>query len=415
MSSASAETFGVLTDEAIARSRRRNGVAERIPGPPHNYEVTADAIRHFAHGYGDDNPLYCDPVYAAATRWKGVIAPPTFHYTMGEDAAPPPDEATKRLLKGDPFANLGSYQAVMDFEWWRPLRIGDRQRCLRSQIGVTEKPSKFGGRSAHVTRAFIYTDGTGEPTGIRRGTWINAERHTSLQRKKEVHVPQPYTAEQLEAIDAAYAAEERRGSAPRYWEDVAVGDALPTKAKGPLTTTDVIVWHMGWGMQLSPSGTHKLSYRVRCKAPGLFPANELNVPDTVQRVHWEPERARELGLPMSYDYGAMRETWLAHLLTDWMGDEGWLWKLSVQHRAFNYVGDTTWLFGEVIDKRIMDEHHIVDISLKCENQIGVVTSPATASVILPTRDHAMRLPTPPAPTQDTLLANEIERLSCGSH
>jgi acyl dehydratase len=411
MSTASAETFGVLTDDAIARSRQRNGVPERIPTPPHNYEVSGDGVRHFAYGYGDDNPLYCDADYAAGTRWSGVIAPPTFHYTMGEDAAPTPDEATKKLFKGDPFAGLGSYQAAMEFEWWRPLRIGDRQRCLRSQVGVRAKSSAFGGRSAHVTRAFIYTTGAGELTAIRRGTWVNAERHTSRERKKEVHVAQPYTPEQLSAIDAAYAAEQRRGSTPRYWEDVTVGEELPAKVKGPLTTTDVIVWHLGWGMQLSPAGAYKLSYRIRTKAPGLFPRNGLNVPDTVQRVHWEPERAHELGLPMSYDYGAMRETWLAHLLTDWIGDAGWLWKLSVQHRGFNYIGDTTWVRGEVTGKRVVNGHHVVDVALRCENQNGAVTSPATASVLLPTRDGAVQLPTPPAPTQDTLLASEIERLA----
>src|SRR5271166_3885144 len=250
MPNASAGAFGILTDEALARSRQRNGVPERIPTPPHNYEVTADAIRHFAHAYGDDNPLFCDSDYAADTRWGELIAPPTFLYTMGEDAAPTPDSATKKLLDGDPFAGLGSYQAVMEFEWWRPLRIGDRQRCLRSQVGVTAKTSAFGGRSAHVTRAFIYTDGDDEPTAIRRGTWVNAERHSSRERKKEVQTAQPYTADQLARIDAAYAAETRRGSAPRHWEDVAVGEELPVRVKGPLTTTDVIVWHLGWGMQL---------------------------------------------------------------------------------------------------------------------------------------------------------------------
>ena len=33
---------------------------------PWCYEVTRDNIRHYAHGIGDDNPLWCDPSYAAA-------------------------------------------------------------------------------------------------------------------------------------------------------------------------------------------------------------------------------------------------------------------------------------------------------------------------------------------------------------
>src|SRR3546814_20367924 len=35
---------------------------------PWNYEATRDGIRHYAHGIGDDNPLWCDPTYAAKTK-----------------------------------------------------------------------------------------------------------------------------------------------------------------------------------------------------------------------------------------------------------------------------------------------------------------------------------------------------------
>ncbi|WP_083866777.1 MULTISPECIES: FAS1-like dehydratase domain-containing protein [Frankia] len=406
-----AERFGVLTDAALARSRRRVGVLRPGAGRPHNHEVTWDAARHFAYGYGDDNPLYCDPEYAKNTRWGTLIAPPTFLYTMGENIVRAADPETKALLKGDPFAGLGSYQAVMEFEWWRPFALGDRARTIHSQVGVTAKRSSFGGRTAHVTNETIYSNDRGELTCLQRGTWVNAERHTSRERRKERELPEPYTPEQLAEIDAAYAAETRRGGTPRYFEDVEIGEELPTKVKGPLTTTDVVVWHLGWGMQLTPPGTFRLAYQVRRKAPGLYPPNALNIPDTVQRLHWEPQRARELGLATSYDYGGMRETWLCHLLTDWVGDDGWLWKLSAQHRRFNFVGDTTWVGGKVVDKRQVDGRSEVHIELQCTNQRGVVTSPATAVVLLPTRDEpVVTLPAPPRDTLEAMIEYEIERI-----
>ncbi|MFI0961281.1 MaoC family dehydratase N-terminal domain-containing protein [Streptomyces sp. NPDC021080] len=403
-------TFGVLTDAALERSRRRLGVPLPQRNPPHNYEVTWDAVRHFAYGYGDDNPLYCDPGYAVGTRWGGLIAPPTFHYTMGEDAAPKPDAETRALLKGDPFAGLGSYQAVMEYEWWRPLEQGDRCRMLETQVGVQEKKSSFGGRTAHVTRDFLYTNGAGEMHAVRRGTWINAERHASRKRAKEKLEQQPYTPEQLAEIDAAYAAETRRGAETRYWEDVQVGEEIQSRVKGPLLTTDVVVWHVGWGMQLTPPGAFRLAHQVRAKAPGLYPVNTLSVPDTVQRLHWEPQRAQELGLPTSYDYGAMRETWLVHALTDWMGDDGWLWKLRCEHRKFNYVGDTTWVRGQVVDKQEVEGRHEVHLDIRCENQRGEVTSPGTAVVLLPTRRRPrVELPAPPASTLEGMVEHEIRR------
>jgi len=408
--------FGVLTDEAFERSRTRIGVPQPLVTPPHNLEVSRDGLRHFANGYGDDNPLFCDEGYAARTRWGGLINPPALLYTMGEDASPRPvPPENKALLRGDPFAGLGSYQAVMEFEWWRPLMIGDRLMCLRAQVGVADKRSDFGGRTAHVTHDFIYANQRGELHAIRRGTWINAERHTSRERKKEREEPEPYTAEQLAEIDAAYEAETRRGAEPRYFEDVEIGDALDPKVKGPLRTTDIIVWHLGWGMQLTPPGGFRLSYLIRKKAPGLFPPNRLNIPDTVQRLHWEPERAQELGLPTSYDYGGLRETWLCHLLTDWMGDDGWLWKMECQHRRFNFIGDTSWLSGEVVDKvqgevdgAVRSEVHV---EMRCTNQRGAVTSPGKAVVLLPSREHGdVVLPRAPASTVQGMLEHEIERL-----
>src|SRR5882757_3805238 len=237
-----AAEFGKLSDEALERSRRRLGVPQPLQRSPHNLEVSRDGTRHFAYGYGDDNPLYCDPDYAKDTRWGSLIAPPGFMYTMGEDAAPTPDPATRALLKGDPFAGLGSYQAVMEFEWYRPLVLGDTCRLLQTQVGVQVKPSRFGGRTAHVTRDFLYANGNGEIHGIRRGTWINAERNATKERgKARSHpTPEPYSAELCAEIDAAYEAETRRGAEVRYWEDVQLGETLQPRVKGPLVTTDVV-------------------------------------------------------------------------------------------------------------------------------------------------------------------------------
>jgi acyl dehydratase len=404
------QSFGILTDEAIEQSRRRLGIPQPQHNPPHNYEVTWDGVRHFAFGYGDDNPLYCDPGHAASSRWGRLIAPPTFLYTMGEDAAPKPAPETKALLKGDPFAGLGSYQAVMEFEWWRPLELGDRCKVLQAQVGVQPKPSRFGKRTVHITHDFLYTNDEGDLHAVRRGTWINAERHTSKKVAKEKLVQEPYTPDQLAEIDAAYAAESRRGAEPRYWEDVRIGDQLQPRVKGPLTTTDMVVWHLGWGMQLTPPGSFRLAHRIRRKAPGLYPPNGLNIPDTVQRLHWEPQRARELGLPNSYDYGGMRETWLCHILTDWMGDDGWLWKLRCEHRKFNYIGDATWVRGTVVDKRQEDGRNEVHVEVWCENHRGETTTPGTAVVLLPTRDRPrVELPEPPAATLDGMVRHELDR------
>jgi acyl dehydratase len=401
---------GVLTDAAVERMRRRLGVQYNQPRAPHNFEVTWDGSRHFANGYGDDNPLWCDPEYGKKTRWGGLIAAPTFHYTMGEPDAPPPTEEQKTLLKGDPLAGVGSYQAVMEFEWWRPLRLADRlgRRC--ALVGVIPRnKSEFSGRSVGEVQAFIYRNSHGELVNIRRGTWIRAERHASKERKKEYQLPEPYTFDQLAAIDAAYDAETIRGAQPRYWEDVTPGEDLPTIVRGPLRTSDLVIWHIGWGMQLTPPGGFRISYNARKKVPGMFTANALNVPDTVQRLHWEREWANELGVPIPYDYGALRETFLTNLITNWIGDEGWLWKLNCEHRKFVYTGDTYWIKGRVKDKQMGPHGGEVNLQVWVENQWGTVVSPGEATVLLPSREQCVELPRPAEEDIERMIEHEVAR------
>jgi acyl dehydratase len=403
--------YGMLTDEGIAKLRRKIGIQYNKPAPPHNYEMTWDGSRHFAFGIGDENPLWCDPEHGKSTRWNGLIGHPGMIYTMGEHDAPAPSAEEKPLLKGDPLVGLGSYQAQMDFEWWRPVKLGDRLKKRSALVGVqVNDNSSFSGRSVSEIEARIYRNQDEELVAIQRGTWIRAERHASKERKKEYELPEPYTAEQLSEIDAAYEAEKIRGAAKLYFEDVVAGEAIPTVVRGPMRTSDLIVFHIGWGMQLTPPGAFRLSYKIRKKAPGLFTPNPMNVPDTVQRLHWEKEWANELGVPLPYDYGALREIFLMNLVTNWMGDDAWLWKLSCQHRKFVYTSDTYWMKGKVREKKQVEGRNEVHLDIWVENQWGTVTTPGQAVVLLPSRSAAFDLPQPPRPDVDEMFEHEVARL-----
>ncbi|MBV9511753.1 MAG: MaoC family dehydratase N-terminal domain-containing protein, partial [Caulobacteraceae bacterium] len=403
--------YGILTEEGIARLRQRIGIQVRKPTAPHNYEVTFDGTRHFANGYGDNNPLWADREYGKSTRWGGLIAPPNFLYTMGEHDAPELTPEQKALMKGDPLVGLGSYQAEMSFEWWRPLRLGDQLKQRSALVGVSVNDhSSFGGRTVTETNGYIYRNQKNELTAIQRGSWIRVERHASKERKKEYELPKPYTPEQLAEIDATYEAETLRGATPLYWEDVQVGEDLPTMVRGPLRTSDIVVWHVGWGMQLTPPGAFRESWKIRKKVPGMYTPNGLNIPDTVQRLHWETAWANELGVPIPYDYGGLRETFLTNICTNWMGDEGWLWKLTCQHRKFVYTGDTYWIKGKVTDKKQEAGRNEVHLNMWVENQWGTIVSPGSAVVLLPTRDKAVELPRPAQEDVDQMFAHEVETM-----
>ena len=398
---------GAITDEGIARLRSRIGIAQPHPQPPWYREPNTDAFRHVAEAYGDDNPLWCDPDYGATTVWGGPIASPNMNggdTLIGENEVQNLDPDTKALLKGDPLKGAHAYYSGSYREWWAPLRPGMRVTRRNALVGVHDKTSEFAARTVHEWTAEVFaTDGAVLSAQYRlmirtdRGT---VERKADEGRGKYDDIEiEPYTDEQIaEITDAASTeSERRRGAEPRWWEDVEEGDELPPLVKGPMRVTDMVVWHTGMGMGLYGVKALRLATQQRQRVPGFFRPDDLNIPDVQQRVHWDPEWARRAGNPAIYDYGRMRETWLVHLCTDWMGDDAWLAALDVQFRRFNYVGDTHWMRGTVTRKYRNDEGApTIDLDIYGENQRGEITCPGHATILLPSREHGpVKLPTPP--------------------
>jgi uncharacterized protein YfaT (DUF1175 family) len=86
----------------------------------------------------------------------------------------------------------------------------------------------------------------GEVVGVYRTLIILTARKKARETGKYKDVPAPaYTAEDIAALDEVFAAETVRGTDTRWFDDVTVGESLGTLAKGPLTTTDTIVFHTG--------------------------------------------------------------------------------------------------------------------------------------------------------------------------
>jgi hypothetical protein len=103
--------------------------------------------------------------------------------------------------------------------------------------------------------------------------------------------------------------------------------------------------------------------------------------------HHRESTAKEVGVPGVYDYGPQRSSWCATLVTNWMGDAGFLKRIKTELRRFNTMGDTTTCQGKVVKKYQQDGVGLVDIELWAENQRGerTVTNGA-ATVMLPSKD-----------------------------
>ncbi|MEO3783687.1 MaoC family dehydratase N-terminal domain-containing protein [Actinocorallia sp. B10E7] len=412
-------TTGKITDEGVARLRSRIGVPQLYPAPPHYRRPGEDAFRHIAWAYGDDNPLWSDPAYAAGTRWKGSIAPPALvggDSLIGEDTLTEEELARQPELKGDPLRGVHAFYAASEREWWAPLTPGHRVFRRTALVGVVDKPSEFGGRGVQEWTAQAFQADDGTLLGAQYRMMYRTEREKARARKKYDDVAiEPWTEERIAELDAQYEAEKPRGAEPRWWEDVEEGQKISPLVKGPLTVTDMVCWHVGMGMGMYNVAPLRLAHHNRKRVPRFYHRDELGVPDAMQRVHWDPAFARKSGNPTTFDYGRMRETWLIHACTDWMGDDAWLWRLRVEFRKFNYVGDVQWVEGEVVRKYLAEgDRPAVDLELRTRNQRGEVTSPASATVLLPSREHGpVHLPDPPgsATTLEAAFDATIDRFA----
>jgi len=72
-------------------------------------------------------------------------------------------------------------------------------------------------------------------------------------------------------------------------------------------------------------------------------------------------------------------------MTDWIGDEGWLRKLSFRMTRMNMPGDLVTCKGKVTNKYVKDGVYYVECDVWVENQREGVTTPAQATVILPAK------------------------------
>lgn len=367
------------------------------------YSVASpDAIRNWAMGVGDDNPLYIDEEYGPTTRWGSQIGHGTMvgHVKTPMKGDPMPAEikkATKGLFRGiHVFVSGGTW------DWYRPIYPGDRIYSFAGEEGLEVKKSEFAGESVIQIRRDVAINQRAEVVGVYRILRVLTERKESRNRGKYAAIePAHYTDEDYERIDAVYEAEQPRGADARYWEDVTVGDELDPMVKGPTTITEMIAFHAG-GYGFVPYGlrSSRLGYKNRKRIAPFYIKNEQGVYDVAQRLHWDSSWAKAIGNPMAYDYGVMRQAWFYHQVSDWAGDDACIVRLEDSIRKFNYMGDATFLSGTVVDKRHEDGLHLVDLEMRMLNQRDTETAYATATVSLPSREGGMALfPTVPQDLQ----------------
>ena len=137
------------------------------------------------------------------------------------------------------------------------------------------------------------------------------------------------------------------------YEDVAEGDSIKPLVKQP-TTAQLVMW--------------------------------AGASDDYNPIHYDKDYALRRGLPGVIVPGQLAGCFSGQMLTDWMGDQGSLRKLSLSYKGMNFPGDALTCKGIVTRKYIEGNQHLLALKIWAENPRGEKTLTGSAVVKLPTRD-----------------------------
>lgn len=149
-----------------------------------------------------------------------------------------------------------------------------------------------------------------------------------------------------------------------YWEEVEVGSTIPPLPK--IATSQMLVKWAGASGDFNP-------------------------------LHYEFPFAEAQGVGRPIVHGQLKRAWLVQMLTNWIGEEGWLKEFSCQFRAMDYPvlmkslsepkedRVTHWCKGKVTNKYVEGDAYYVECEVWVENEKGEITTPGKAKVILPAK------------------------------
>lgn len=137
-----------------------------------------------------------------------------------------------------------------------------------------------------------------------------------------------------------------------YWEDLIEGSEMPSLAKKP-STRQIVMW--------------------------------AGAVDQYGESHYDKDFALSRGLPGVILHGSMKGAFLMQMLTDHIGPEGVIRRISYNDRRLDFPGKTIICRARVIRKYEEDSEARVDCEIWTENEEGEKTVEGSAVLSLPRR------------------------------
>jgi len=147
----------------------------------------------------------------------------------------------------------------------------------------------------------------------------------------------------------------------RYFEDVDVGTKIPVREYGPHDVVTAVFWA---GVQ---------------ENPGL--------------LHLDRDHARQYRrAPSIVASGALRQSFMTRVITDWAGPRGFLNAMEIRHTASTHEGDMQRYSGTVVEKSDDPDKPWLVIDIDGQDQNGNQIIAGRCTMLLPRRDWPVDRP-----------------------
>ena len=236
---------------------------------PWCYEATRDNIRHYAHGIGDDNPLWCDPAYAAGDALRHDHRPAELRVRRSTGSCP----ATSAVCPAStPCGRVPTSTGI------EPIRRGTEVRTEAHLKDLVEHQTSFAGRAFQQIYHVELYDTADVLLGAGDSWCFRTERDTARTNSGTKYdeasrrPPMHYDAETIERIHELYAGERCGAPSPGTSRtSVAVGDVVPHDRQGADDGDRLHRLRPGMGRPLHPgqqAGVPAAAQAPRPRHPG---------------------------------------------------------------------------------------------------------------------------------------------------
>ena len=358
-------------------------------------------IRRWAQAMRYPNWLHYHDEFARESRFGGIVAPQSFAVAC-DDAHGSAGACVGRIPN--------SHLLFGGDEWWfhgPRIVAGDMIHNERVPFDYVVKDTKFAGPTCFQRGDNNYFNQRGDKIATQRSTTIRYRADLARDmRSRQVGEEDPaWTDAELADLETKkfqyIQMLHELGHGMRYWDDVKVGDALPTRVIGPhsvasfATEWRAYIFTIWGGMhRRTDLDMEALGFTADMAGKEQDPVMEKENPELSDgayigpsRGHLFPRWARYIGMPRGYGYGASMGAWITDYLAGWAGEWGMVVHSNCHYRGPAFTGDITLCNATVIDKQVDDQKRpVVQVDFKMTNQLGGTLATAKAEIQLPRRE-----------------------------